>query len=120
MAGAGVDSTIKTLILILLINVALKKVLGFPGSLQCKRSEFNPWIRKMPWRRKWQPTSSILAWRIPWTEEPGGLQFMGSQESDMTEQLNHHHGEELRMEASRQVGRLVSQSLLEPEPGWLL
>ena len=22
---------------------------------------------------------SILAWRIPWTEEPGGLQFMGSQ-----------------------------------------
>jgi len=26
--------------------------------------------------------SSILAWRIPWTEEPGRLQFMGSQESD--------------------------------------
>ena len=23
--------------------------------------------------------SSILAWRIPWTEEPGGLQYMGSQ-----------------------------------------
>ena len=23
--------------------------------------------------------SSVLAWRIPWTEEPGGLQFMGSQ-----------------------------------------
>ena len=29
--------------------------------------------------------SSILAWRIPWTEEPGGLQSMGSQESGMTE-----------------------------------
>ena len=28
--------------------------------------------------------SSILAWRIPWTEEPGGLQSMGSQR-DMTE-----------------------------------
>ena len=28
--------------------------------------------------------SSILAWRIPWTEEPGGLQSVGSQESDMT------------------------------------
>ena len=27
---------------------------------------------------------SILAWNIPWTEEPGGLQSMGSQESDMT------------------------------------
>ena len=29
--------------------------------------------------------SSILAWRIPWTEEPGGLQSMGGKESDMTE-----------------------------------
>ena len=28
--------------------------------------------------------SSILAWEIPWTEEPGGLQSMGSQESDTT------------------------------------
>ena len=31
--------------------------------------------------------SSILAWRIPWTEEPGGLQFMGPQNWDTTEQL---------------------------------
>ena len=31
--------------------------------------------------------SSILAWRIPWTEEPGGLQSMGSQRVDMTKQL---------------------------------
>ena len=29
--------------------------------------------------------SSILAWKIPWTEEPGGLQSMGLHESDMTE-----------------------------------
>ena len=29
--------------------------------------------------------SSILAWRIPWTEEPGGLQSIGSQESDTAE-----------------------------------
>ena len=28
--------------------------------------------------------SSILAWRIPWTEEPGGLQSRGSQGSDTT------------------------------------
>ena len=31
--------------------------------------------------------SSILAWRIPWTEEPGGLQSMGCKESDTTERL---------------------------------
>ena len=29
--------------------------------------------------------SSILAWRIPWTEEPGGLQSIGSHMLDMTE-----------------------------------
>ena len=29
--------------------------------------------------------SRILAWRLPWTEEPGGLQFMGLQKSDTTE-----------------------------------
>ena len=36
------------------------------------------------------PHSSTLAWKIPWTEEPGRLQSMGSQESDMTEQLHFH------------------------------
>ena len=97
-----------------------------------RRCRFDPWVRKIPWRRKWQPTpvflpeksheqrslvgyspwghkeadltkharppkaklifirltfiaekalaphSSTLAWRIPWTEEPSGLQSMGS------------------------------------------
>ena len=33
--------------------------------------------------------SSILAWRISWTEEPSGLQSLGFQESDTTEQLTH-------------------------------
>ena len=30
------------------------------------------------WRRQWHPPSSSLAWKIPWMEEPGGLQSMGS------------------------------------------
>ena len=34
--------------------------------------------------------SSILAWEIPWTEEPGGLQSMRSQELDTTERLHSH------------------------------
>ena len=33
------------------------------------------------------PHSSTLAWKIPWTEEPGGLQSMGRTESDTTKQL---------------------------------
>ena len=35
--------------------------------------------------------SHIFAWEIPWTEESGSLQPMGSQESDKTQQLNHYH-----------------------------
>ena len=35
--------------------------------------------------------SSILAWRIPWTERPGKLQSMGSQKLDTTQRLTHHH-----------------------------
>ena len=36
------------------------------------------------------PHSSTLAWKIPWTEEPGRLQSMESQESDMTEWIHFH------------------------------
>ena len=36
------------------------------------------------------PHSSTLAWKILWTEEPGGLQSMGSLESDTTERLHFH------------------------------
>ena len=36
------------------------------------------------------PHSSTLAWKIPWMEEPGRLQSMGSLESDTTERLHFH------------------------------
>ena len=48
-------------------------------NLQCRRWGFNPWVRKIPWRRKWQLTSSIFAWESPWKEEPSRLQSMGLQ-----------------------------------------
>ena len=38
-----------------------------------------------PLRKEMATHSSILAWKIPWMEEPGRLQSMGSQESDTTE-----------------------------------
>ena len=45
------------------------------------------WVRSPgqedPLEKEMATHFSILAWRIPWTEEPGGLQSMGSQESDM-------------------------------------
>jgi len=42
------------------------------------RPRFDPWVGKIPWRRELQPP---LAWRIPWTEEPGRLQSMGPQKA---------------------------------------
>jgi len=59
--------------------------------MQCKRSptKQETWIQSLDQedaREKELATeSNILAWEIPWTEEPGGLQSMGSQDSDMTE-----------------------------------
>ena len=51
-----------------------------------KRHGFDPWVGKIPWRRAWQPTPVFSPGESPWTEEPGGLQSMGSQkELDTTE-----------------------------------
>ena len=44
-----------------------------------RETRFNAWVGKIPWRRAWLTHSIILAWRVPWTEEPGGPQSMGSQ-----------------------------------------
>ena len=54
------------------------------SACQCRRRGFNPWVGKIPWRRKWQPTR-FLAWEIPWTEEPGSMR---SQSQTRLEQLN--------------------------------
>ena len=55
---------------------------GFPGgasgkelACQCrrhKRYKFDPWVRKISWRRAWQPTPVFLPGESAWTEEPGG------------------------------------------------
>ena len=49
---------------------------------QCRRHKrhgFNPWVRKIHWRKVQQPTSVFLSGECPWTEEPGGLQSIGLQ-----------------------------------------
>ena len=46
-------------------------------------------VQEDPLKKEMATHSSILSWRTPWTEEPGGLQSMGLQESDTTQQLNH-------------------------------
>ena len=50
---------------------------GKEFACQCRRCRFDPWVGKIPLRKGVAIHSSILAWRIPWTEEPSGLQSMG-------------------------------------------
>ena len=58
---------------------------GLESTCQCRRLGFDPWVRRITSRRKWQPHSSILAGRIPRTEEPGGLQSMGPRDHRVTQ-----------------------------------
>ena len=44
------------------------------GSAGEYRLRFDLWVREIPLEKEMATHSSILAWRIPWTEEPGGLQ----------------------------------------------
>ena len=56
----------------------------FPGGAEVKASACNvgdlgsiPGLGRFPGEGNGNPHSSILAWKIPWTEEPGGLQSTG-------------------------------------------
>ena len=51
-------------------------VKNLPAVQECRWWGFHPQVRKIPWKRAMH--SSILAWRIPWTGEPGGLSSTGS------------------------------------------
>ena len=57
--------------------------------------------REDPWEEGMATHSGILAWRIPWPEEPGRLQSMGHKELGMTERLSMHeqdtHGVPLQL-----------------------
>ena len=76
-------------------NELLSQRPGSPGGSDGKEpacnvedlAGFRPRIGKIPLEKKMATRSSILAWRIPWTEEPGWLQPMGRNELNITEQL---------------------------------
>ena len=64
----------------------------FPGGLegksvclQCRRPGFNPWVGKIPWRRKWQPTPVLLPGKSHGRRTLVGYSPWGHKESDTTE-----------------------------------
>ena len=72
--------------MILWVRHLLEDLMGFPGgstckesACQCRRRGYDPWVRKICRIRKWQPTPVFLPGESLWTEEFGGLQYIGSQ-----------------------------------------
>ena len=72
---------------------------GFPGGsavknppvmLEQQEMQFRSLGQEDPLEQDMATHSSILAWSIPRTEEPGGLQSMGRKKSDTTERLSMH------------------------------
>ena len=60
---------------------------GKESTCQCKRCRFNPWVRKIPWRKKWQPTPVFLPGKSHGQRSLAGYSPWGCKESDMTYQL---------------------------------
>ena len=67
---------------------------GFPGlndkesACQCRRPEFDPWVRKIPWRREWLSTPVFLPGKSHGQRSLVGYSPWGRKESDTIEWLN--------------------------------
>ena len=53
--------------------------------LQCRRPRFNPWVRKIPWRRAWQPTPIFLPGESHGQKSLAGYSPWGCKDLDTTE-----------------------------------
>ena len=58
---------------------------------ECGRPGFNPWVRKIPWRRAWQFTSVFLPGDFHGQRSLVGYSPWGGKDLDMTEQLSLSH-----------------------------
>ena len=56
---------------------------------ECSRSEFDPWVGKIPWRKEWLPTPVFLPGEFYEQRSLMGYSPWGLKESDTTEQLTH-------------------------------
>ena len=63
---------------------------GKEPTCQCRRCRFDPWIRKIPWRRKWQPTPVFLPGKSHEQRTLTGYSLRGRIQWDMTKQLSTH------------------------------
>ena len=69
---------------------SLDTVRGSSVCPQCRRPGFDPWVRKILWRRKWQPTPVFLPGESHGWRSLVGYSPRGREESDTTERLHFH------------------------------
>ena len=81
---------------------------GWSICLQCGRPRFDPWVGRIHWRRKWQPTPVLLPGEFHGRRSLGGCSPQGHKESDTTEWL-HFQGQQAKV---RQVVTCQSNSLI--------
>ena len=95
-----------------------------------KRSRFDPWIRRIPWGRKWQRTPVFLPEKFHGQRSLAGYSSWGRKESDMMSDWSHTHKEnitvpylnqQLENRASQQIPVLIGNSRPEVcKPAWSL
>ena len=56
-----------------------RRLSGKESACQCRKHGFDPWVKKIPWRKKWQSTPVFSPGKSHGQKEPGGLHSMGSQ-----------------------------------------
>ena len=64
------------------------------STCQCRRHGFDPWCRKIPWRRRWQPTSVLFPGKSHGQRSLAGFSTWGCKESDTTEHICLHTSKE--------------------------
>ena len=93
------------------LTLSLEHRGGFPGgasgkepTCQCrsKRCGFDPWVRKIPWRRTWQPTPIFLPGKSHGQRSLAGPSPWGRKESDTTEAVWRAHARKTTEEGSMQ------------------
>ena len=70
------------------IDELLKCLSSKESACQCRRHRFKPWVRKIPWWRKWQPIPVILPVKSHGRRSLAGYSSWSQKESDMTECLS--------------------------------
>ena len=95
---------------------------GKESACRCRRLRFNPWVRKSPWCRKWQPIPEFLPGKFHGQRSLEGYSPWGRTESDTTEWLSSSSSTVQIKAHSLMVARLTLRGALIPNSvknGWL-